>query len=50
MERKLTVEYQARETELTSHLDGYLTREMATAGRQLSQIEETMSSSRAVSI
>ena len=39
-----------RETELTSHLDGYLTGEMTAAGCLLSQIREIMSSNRAVSI
>ena len=46
----MTEEYRARETELTSQLDSYLTGEMTTAGRLLSQIQEMMSSNRAVSI
>ena len=50
MERKLTDEYCARETELTSHLDSYLTGEMTSAGCHLSHIQEMMSSNRAVSI
>ena len=50
MERKVIEEYRVRETELTSYLDGYLTGEMTTAGRLLSQIQETMSSNQAVSI
>ena len=45
----MTDEYRARETELTSHLDGYLTREMTTAGRLISQIQETISSNQVVS-
>ena len=43
-------EYCARETELTSPLDDYLTGKITTAGRLLSRIQETMSSNRAVSI
>ena len=46
----MTSEYHGRETELISHLDGYLEGEMTTARRHLSHIQEIMSSNRAVSI
>ena len=46
----MTDEYRTIETELTSHLDGYLTGEMTTVGHLLSQIQEVISSGRAVSI
>ena len=46
----MTEEYSARETELTSHLDGYLTGEMTNTGHLLSQIQEMMSSGQAVSL
>ena len=45
----MTDDYRARETELTSHLDGYLTGEMTTAGCLISRIQEVMSSNRVVS-
>ena len=46
----MTEEYRMRETELTSHLDGYLTGEITAAGRLISQIREMISSNRAVSL
>ena len=46
----MTEEYRQREAELTSHLDSYLTEEMTTAGRLISQIKELISSNRVVSI
>ena len=45
----MTEEYRVRENEITSHLDSYLTQEMTTAERLISQIQEVMSSSPAVS-
>ena len=45
----MTDDYRARETELTSHLDDYLTGEMTTAGHHLSRIQEMLSLNRAVS-